>query len=373
MSKRIILLCACCFLLSLNSSVHAAMPTAQFLLVGQGARAESLGQAVVADCFDYTATYWNPAAIAFFDKVELGSDYTELYKKADGGGIKNSFVSLAFPWKKWGFGIRYISESSAGIKTYDTLGQSTGTQGAGNKNINALLAYRLSEVLAFGIGAGTTNMTLADKSAQAINVNTGLIFHGDRLNSGINVSNFGTKLKFSSDSSAEAQPLIVRAGLSYKLLADKSLSLTGSYDKIMAQDKAGGIGIGCEYLPLKYLSLRTGIRKQNDSTLRTSFGLGLSLGFFKIDYAFTMAPQELLDTETHRIGISFEFKPNMNFNKLLKDSEPFDISEPDDSDTTDDAVDSVAPDESDDSVATDDSDTTDNTDDTNNPNDPFAE
>jgi len=41
------------------------MPTAQFLLIGQGARGEAMGESVVANCFDETATYWNPAAMSY--------------------------------------------------------------------------------------------------------------------------------------------------------------------------------------------------------------------------------------------------------------------------------------------------------------------
>ena len=100
---------------------------------------------------------------------------------------------------------------------------------------------------------------------------------------------------------------MARVGVAYKFLPAKNLLVMGSYDKVLQDAQAGGMGLGCEYLPFKFAAFRVGIRKQNDDILKPSFGLGLKYSFVDVDYSFTMAPSELLDTAVHRLGVSFKF------------------------------------------------------------------
>ena len=89
------------------SNVSADMPTSQFLLVGQGARAEAMGEAVVADCFDQSATFWNPAGMSFAQSPEIGLNSVTVFT-----GITIDNASIIYPFKKFSFGLRMITLSS---------------------------------------------------------------------------------------------------------------------------------------------------------------------------------------------------------------------------------------------------------------------
>ncbi|MBI5554323.1 MAG: PorV/PorQ family protein [Elusimicrobia bacterium] len=286
----------------------ADLPTAQFMLVGHGPRAEAMGQAVVATCFDYTAAYWNPAAMVFMPEPELGADYTELFKDSEGGGIKDSFISFVFPYQRFAYGFRYISEKTDGIKTYDSTGLAGNNLATvDNNNMDLLVAYQVTSHVSVGIGVGTTNMTLIDKKANALSADLGVVFKQDKISAGAGLANFGSKLKFTEDSAGEDQESIIRAGIAYTLLQNKNLLVAYSYEKVLTDTRAGGMGLGFEYLPFQFAAFRVGVRKQNDDIIKPSFGWGLKFSFIYIDYSFTMAPAELLGVAVHRLGAYLKF------------------------------------------------------------------
>ena len=290
-------------------SIHARadMPTSQFLLVGQGARAEAMGEAVVADCFDETAAYWNPAAMAFARYPEIGFNSETL---ADGMFADNA--GFIYPRSKYSFGFRLITLNSQ-IDNYDIYGNKL-SQGLGENdlNFNVLTSYRLNQNIALGVGLGNTSMNLStpgvNYGASTPNLNLGAAYNKDSLSIGASIANIGGTIKFTSDSPGEPQPLDVRIGGAYKLLLDdKPLMIDAAFESNIYDANAGGFRLGSEYTFVKYFALRGGLMIEKYGDVKPTIGFGAYYYGFGLDYAATIAPASMSDMIVSRIGLSYKF------------------------------------------------------------------
>ncbi|MBI5574334.1 MAG: PorV/PorQ family protein [Elusimicrobia bacterium] len=291
------------YLLLTTYCLYADLPTAQFLLIGQGARAEALGQSVVSNCFNYTAVYWNPAATAFLPRTEIGFNYSQLPAE-----INSSFLGLVVPYKKCGFGFRYFNEQTD-VTAFDSSGAKQSDIQINNTNFNFVFAYKLVESFSVGVGAGITKMDLGeDYSGDGGNFNLGAIYNKSPLSIGMTMANLGGEIiRKDGSGEAEAQPKLIRVGASLSLLKNRNLLLLTSYEKVSDDPDAGGMGFGAEFLPVKYFALRIGAKKQNDETMKPSVGLGLHYDWLSLDYAYTPATAEQDEIEINKIGLSVKF------------------------------------------------------------------
>ncbi|MDD5688404.1 MAG: CsgG/HfaB family protein [Elusimicrobia bacterium] len=297
-----------------NSNLLAAagdIPTAQFLMVGQGPRAESLGGAVVANCFDYTSAYWNPAASAFLKNPEVGFVFTRLPAE-----ITNSFISGFYPHKKYSLGFRVIQQQTK-VDIYTSSGRTGATISDTSNNFNILAGYRLFEKFAFGIGTGATNLKIDNLVCGFFNANVGLMYKGDRLGIGLSASNIGNRKAYKggvvTSTELESQPQIVRAGLAYTLLEDKSLTFLASIEKVTETDWGQILGLGTEFnIFKKTLALRTGFKNSLGGTKDTAFpvwtgGIGIKYKALGIDTSYSVPIQNVKGIEVLRLALSCKF------------------------------------------------------------------
>jgi len=285
-------------------NVYCDVPTAQFLLVGQGARAEAMGQSVVSNCFDYTSLYWNPSASAFLYRPEAGFNLTELPAE-----IISSYIAFIYPYKKFAFGIRILGETTE-VPSFDVSENRLADVKEDNGNFNLVFAYRIFDSLALGIGIGPVSMQLANFKADAPNINLGAIYKKDRISAGLAFANLGGPLSFvqpgQPKGQEEAQPTLLRAGITYSFLDNKNLLVSGSLENVFSDKMAGGLRLGAEYFIVKNLALRGGFKGGSEGPL-PSLGFGLRFGQFVLDYSLSLALPKLKDTQTQRIGFSIKF------------------------------------------------------------------
>ncbi|MEW6556880.1 MAG: PorV/PorQ family protein [Elusimicrobiota bacterium] len=289
--------------LSTVNRLFSDMPTAQFLLVGQGTRAEALGQAVVSNCFDYTAAYWNPAASAFLSRPELGFSYNKSIAET-----KYSFLSFIYPYKKVAFGLRAIGSDSE-MEAYDDYGNSMNKITEANSNFSLLFGWKVVDKFSLGISAGQINMDLSKYSAGAPNVNLGTVFKpGERVSLALVLANLGGGLTFTD--TEESQPQLVRIGFSVYTLKKRNMLISTSYTNVFDDETANSFGFGLEVLPTKYIALRAGIRQTEDDYTKVNSGLGLNFKHVTLDYALSMitgTKLDLSDLGTHHISLAFKF------------------------------------------------------------------
>ena len=297
---------ALALLLIAPAKVYADMPTSQFLLVGQGARAEAMGESIVADCFDQTATYWNPAAMSFAAYPEIGLNSVPLV-----GGIMVNDVGFVYPGKKFSFGFRMITMGSQ-MDNYDSNGvlQSQGlSESDGNTDVFA--SYKLRDNLSLGIGMGSTSMKYSvpgiTYSASTTNTNIGVVYKKDELALAASIDNIGGDVKLTDLSAGEPQPEVVRLGGAYKFLDDKNLTVAAAMERNIYDKNASGFRVGSEYAFNPYFAARGGFIFENNGDTRPTIGFGGYYAGFSLDFSSTISPSSMSDINTYRFGLSYKF------------------------------------------------------------------
>lgn len=73
-------------------------------------------------------------------------------------------------------------------------------------------------------------------------------------------------------------------------------------------ETANALGLGLEFLLIKDIALRIGVKQTGDDYVHPSFGFGLNFKHLVLDYAFTSVQGGgLKDIGLHHIGLSFKF------------------------------------------------------------------
>ena len=282
------------------------MPTSQFLLVGQGARAEAMGEAAVADCFDQTATFWNPAGMAFARAQEIGLNSVPLVDN-----ITVNDISYIHPGKKISFGLRAITMYSS-IPAYDSDANPLPQNLSENDtNLDVFAAYKFLDYLSAGIGIGQTSMKYSvpgnEYSASTSNINLGVVYYRDDLSIAASVDNIGGTVKLTSDSQGEPQPEVIRIGAAYRMLDAKNLTLAAGIDDSVFDKNASGFRFGSEYAFNENFALRGGFIFENNGDTKPTIGFGAYYEGIGFDFSSTLSPSSMTDITILRFGISYKF------------------------------------------------------------------
>jgi len=277
---------------------------ADFLKIDSGARSEAMGEAFTGVADDVDALTFNPAGIALLDKPQAG--YLRMLYLSD---IAYNFGGVALPVpdgeNTWGFGAGIIN---LGTPTFDsTLGLAPAVSAADNA-ILASVAYRIKDIISFGVTGKYIMRTIAGYNAQAFGGDAGvLVTPVDRLRIGLALLNVGQEVQFIS--AGDPLPTTVRLGVSYKVLDIPHhsilLSADGGY-QLGSQSYLGGGGL--EYWFDKTLALRGGYTGDAYQQHLTA-GLGVNVDVVEFDYAY--APIGTLG-DTHRFSLTFRLDTGEN-------------------------------------------------------------
>lgn len=297
--------------------------TAQFLKIGQGARAQGMGGAYTAVADDAHAIYWNPAGLAQVTKYKLALDHLSFIEE-----INSQFASFVVPFNKFygslGVGLTYIDMGS--IDRLDSNGVADG----GDSDVNAYAAsvswgQAIGDRFAIGVSGKNINQNLAGTSKSSLAADAGalLFLVPNRLGLGASVSNIGPKVKLGT--TEENLPLIVRAGSVFYAVPGK---LTFAADVEKERDTDATLHGGAEYTYMQRFILRVGYQDNHEAGGGITAGAGFNWkasqensDFFgkekksyesfvdqgvvvRFDYAFVDYGD--FDT-THRIGIQISF------------------------------------------------------------------
>ncbi|HTC21362.1 MAG TPA: PorV/PorQ family protein, partial [bacterium] len=174
---------------------------------------------------------------------------------------------------------------------------------AGDNAFLLSLAYRVKNIIAFGVTGKYILRDLAGYNASALGGDAGLLITpGDRFRVGLGVFNFGQEVQFIS--AGDPLPLAVRLGLAYELLDVPHHSLTLAVDngwQFGSQTYTGAAG--AEYWYDKTLALRVGYTGDAYQQHPTA-GIGVNVDLLEFDYAFS--PMGTLG-DTHRFSLALRF------------------------------------------------------------------
>lgn len=270
---------------------------ADFLKIDSGARSEAMGEAFTGVADDVDALTFNPAGMALLDKPQ--ASYLRMLYLSD---IAYNFGGIALPVpdgeNTWGFGAGIVN---LGTPSFDsTLGLAPAVS-ASDSAILASVAYRVRDIVSFGVTGKYILRDIAGYNAQAFGGDAGvLVMPVDKLRIGLALLDVGQQVQFISV--GDPLPTTVRLGVSYKVLDIPHHSLLLSADggyQLGSQSYLGAGGM--EYWFDKTLALRAGYTGDAYQQHLTA-GLGINVDVAEFDYAY--APIGTLG-DTHRFSLTF--------------------------------------------------------------------
>lgn len=308
---------------------------AQFLSIGQGARATGMGSAFVAVSDDAYAMFWNPAGIAKVENAAFAVDHTQWI--AD---INYNFMALAYNLGNFGVIGMSFTVSDVDEMNVTTVENPEGTGekfGVTDAAFSIAWGMQLTDKFAIGFNPKFIYQSIWKMSATAIALDMGVqyVTPFDGIVLAMSISNFGTKMKMEGNSAlivydpdpnstgnnnsipAYLQtdswdlPLNFRVGVAYKPLNMDNHKVLLSADALHLSDNYEYVNLGVEYSFNNFIFLRGGYKSlfldDSEETFAVGFGVKqLLLGNVSVvlDYAFQDFGR-LTNIQKFGVGINF--------------------------------------------------------------------
>lgn len=348
----------CCSLLCIASEIFGQKYSNEFLSIGVGARAQALGNAVIASTTDVTSGVWNPAGLAAIgpeEGLQIGAMHSEWF----GGVGKFDYLGVSMPFSAPGkrlaislirFGIDNIPNTltlyeSDGTINYDNIRSFSAAdyaflvsyaQKINTKNSNLTVGGNV-KVVHRSIGPFATSWGLgADIGARFQKGNFSFGLMAKDLTTTFNAWSFNftqeekdilqiTNNEIPINSIEITNPQVILGvnqyiqwksfGFSPEL--DLVITTDGKRNTLISSDPFSidpAFGIEVDYD--RFLFLRAGINQfqketdfNNAETLlsRPSIGLGMKISRLRIDYAFTDLGSDR-NTFSHVVSLLLELK-----------------------------------------------------------------
>ncbi|HAH31046.1 MAG TPA: hypothetical protein DCL44_01890 [Elusimicrobia bacterium] len=290
------------------SSKAAGTACADFLNLPTSARAAAMGGAYSAISDEASAIYWNPAGLVQIPK--LSAVFMRSQYVAD-----ISYQYAAYAQRLSHSDVIGISALFTDIGTLDNTDVDGNKLGTFSPKDQVFTLSYSKAILEFSDKDMDVSVGIAIKQIHSDIVHSAKSYAGDfgimtynfkdipyRL--AVTVSNFGKGLRY--DKEENTLPLTLKLGASVNLFRSLLFSTDAVFPKQNKPNVLVGTELATEPNELTRLYLRAGLNTQrlSDGLGGLSLGVGATLHFFSLDYAFV--PMGDLGT-THRISITFDF------------------------------------------------------------------
>ena len=307
MNKKFIYIILFSVIFSSQSKVGTT--AAQFLGIGVGSKAMSMGGAFTSMVDDPSSAYWNPGSIAHMKKNKF--QLTHASWLIDTKWLYGSYVQRLDYRSTLAANIFYLDYGDEEITTiYEQNG--TGEYWTAY-DLSAGLYYGLNLTNKFSFGGGLKYISQAihNESSSTIAFDMGLLYKNfsNNFRLGVSISNIGldvnlegTDLYFNCDPDPDnlgnnqnipcalstgyyPLPIFYRLGISKDIDLYQNIILTGSLDWVIPNDDVEHINIGFEMGYFDKVFLRGGYRNigKDDSEESITFGLGSNFYIFGMD------------------------------------------------------------------------------------------
>lgn len=316
MKKIYISLLTLLFVISFNSSIYsqwfptlggqrAGISTAQFLKIGVGSRATSMGDAFVAISDDASALYWNPAGLVQFPDNQVIFSHNQYVVD-----INHDFLGLVYhPSSMDAIGLSVTSLTMQKMAVTTEFAPTGTGEYFSFSDLAIGITYARSMTDRFSFGATIRYMeeTLDKLKMRGVMVDLGTYYWTGLGTSrfAVVVTNFGNQMapdgevvlfgnRTKSDWQSFSPPTMFRFGFAFEpVLTDKHV-LTTSVQLNHPNDNSENVSFGAEYKydePLLYSKffLRGGYKfnaDEQDYSLGAGLAVPLPFGDIKIDYGF---------------------------------------------------------------------------------------
>jgi len=292
-----------------------------WMTITPGARPNGMGEAFTALADDATASYWNPAGLAFVDttRQELTLQHSNwLPQLAD--DLYFEYLGYARHLSGWGGiggNITFMSmgEQQETSQGGETLGEfysygvaftgSFGTEVAPGVSVGLGLKFVYDHLYYQDSGKGTSFAADLGVLYRVPMEELGLGSAG-RLQLAAALSNLGPNMSYGGSSENNPLPRTIRAGLAYipldsqltrlSVVADYSKLLTSVEDGFGEEFNENKWGTGAEFWYYDLLALRAGYvhDTEGQSTISgPTFGAGLQYAGFQLDMSFVPVEENL--------------------------------------------------------------------------------
>lgn len=248
--------------------------------IGVGARAMAMGSAMTGLADDASAPYFNPAGIALQDEHKIMAMHAPLFLDTD-----FNYLATIHPFgDRWGaVAISDVLLTSDKFELRDQFNQLTDSNGETREN--ALVASYARKLpvpmpITAGLNLKYIQQEVAGLSGDDFGIDLGFMYRPSRLlSAGLFLGNINEPAVTLDSGSDEYRP-ITRIGLASEVFADRLL-LSADVVKVTDQDTIYTAGF--EYTPIPLFQFRGGYNQNQSYT----FGIGMNLSEFSIDYAFS--------------------------------------------------------------------------------------
>lgn len=322
------LLLSISFLYSQNPNLGAS--GAKFLNVPMGARAASMGGAVISSINDASAVFWNPSGITgvtesavHFSSLNLYSQFdmnsaSIVHNFGDAGALAASFVSMSMKKTEIttelqpnGTGRYYDAQDIALGITYARALTTEFSIGVTAKYVNQRIWNEVADGMAFDIGTqykiNFNNLIIA---MSMTNFGGDLKFDGEDLNiTSLRDNNYPISRLAPGrlETSDYPLPLNFQVGVGIDIVNDDFVKMRGEIDATHPNDYDERINAGTEISFVDRVFLRGGYRfNYDDENFTAGAGFNFQLGnsIVRFDYAyanFTLLP------DLHRYSVEIDF------------------------------------------------------------------
>ncbi len=263
----------------------------EFLRIGVGGRAVSLGNAYCALADDPYGIYYNPSGIGSIESLYFSSFYGRWFLDTDLGSIAG-----AIPIGNKGvvgFGIRGLYTDRIERRSED---DPWNYDYYSSHFLNLTMAYALRKGnFGFGVGIGGIYGRIESVAGKSVSMDAGLGYYTRFFNFGVSISNLGTKFLNAG------LPTTIRSGLCIEPFRKLRLS----FDIVKPLEYGFTYNLGVEFVPLDILRLRMGYNNDlySESMIKKiSAGVGLKAGNILVDYS--ASPSGIFGL-THYLSLSF--------------------------------------------------------------------
>ena len=324
---------------------------ANFLEIGDGSRATSMGDAYVAVANDVSSIYWNPAGLsnvlnssALFMVQPWLVDVDMLFA---GGAVVVPKIGV------FGLGITHLDYGQMDVTNLEYQNGTGERFGASDMAATFTFSRKIVSWFSFGSSMKYISSNIWHSSANAFAVDLGVLvntkffsFTGndkDGMNIGMSISNYGTRMQYDGIDSYQPidisefedgnygdvagqfrtsqweLPLIFRIGFALKPIVSNTVNLTLSADALHPNNNAESLNIGAA-LDYKIPSFgqvsltsgaKNGMRSINSDgdNFSITFGFGVKmfhLGNKSLSIDYSYKPMGILgNVQIYTVGVSF--------------------------------------------------------------------
>jgi hypothetical protein len=309
--------CYAIAVLLLAQASIAATASVIWLDITPGARANGMGESFTAVANDASASYWNPAGLAFVSeqKREITLQHSQwLQQLAD--DMYFEFLGYAQYIEGWG--------GVGGNITFMSMGEQQEIEEGSTEPIGSFYSYGICADAAFGtevapglaVGLGLKFIYdhlyyMDNGKGSSFAADLGVLYKipeqsFGNISVGATLTNLGPNMSYGGNSENNPLPRKLKLGVAYVPFEDELTSLlvsadytkllVGVEDGISEEIKENKWGAGAEFWYYNLLALRAGYihDTEGQSTISgVSFGAGLQWNDFQLDMAFIPVDESL--------------------------------------------------------------------------------